>query len=109
MIPTRVLGATGIVVPCLGLGTVKWGRNLGLKFPRRDDLPTLETIEQLLAIALDNGVTLLDTAPAYGSAETIIGRLLAGEERFVVATKPARRSTPCLPTAYRCSTSASRR
>ena len=97
MIPTRELGSTGIVVPRLGLGTVKWGRNLGLKFPRRDPLPELATIERLLAIALDNGVTLLDTAPAYGEAETIIGRLLDGDRRFVVATKAGEQFNPVPP------------
>ncbi len=94
MIPTRALGSTGIVVPRLGLGTVKWGRNLGLKFPRRDALPDLSTIERLLEIALQHGVTLLDTAPAYGEAETIIGRLIDGDRRFVVATKAGEEFEP---------------
>ena len=87
MIPTRQLGATGIVVPVLGLGTVKWGRNLDLKLPRRDALPDDATIERLVMIAANQGVTLLDTAPAYGLAEARIGDIVGNDPRFVIATK----------------------
>ena len=63
----------------LGLGTVKWGRTEGLKH-RDFSLPDDAVLEQLLDIAITNGVRFIDTAPAYGVAEERLGRLL-GERR----------------------------
>jgi aryl-alcohol dehydrogenase-like predicted oxidoreductase len=51
------------------LGTVKLGRNTQVKYPTAFDLPTDAEVEALLQHALDLGVRLLDTAPAYGSSE----------------------------------------
>lgn len=74
----------------LGLGTVKFGRNTGVKYPGGEGfaLPTDREIEQLLDTALDCGINLLDTAPAYGSAEERLGNLLGWRrERFFLVTK----------------------
>ncbi len=35
MLPRRAFGSTGIEVSVLGLGTVKLGRNQGVKIPRK--------------------------------------------------------------------------
>ncbi len=78
MIPQRELGATGIAVSTLGLGTVKLGRNQGVKYPSDFALPSDQAAAQLLALAQDLGINLLDTAPAYGSSETRLGELLQG-------------------------------
>lgn len=83
----RALGSTGLEVSCLGLGTVKFGRNEGVKYPKRFSLPTDREIEQLLDIAQKEGINLLDTAPAYGSSEQRIGRLLKNRDQWVVCTK----------------------
>jgi aryl-alcohol dehydrogenase-like predicted oxidoreductase len=74
----RELGATGVRVPILGLGTAGMGTGL------RDD-----AAERLLNEAVDLGVTYIDTAPAlggYGRAQQQIGRALQGRrsEIFVV-------------------------
>lgn len=74
----------------LGLGTVKFGRNAGVKYPGGDGfaLPTDAQIESLLDLALVCGINLLDTAPAYGSSEERLGRLLgARRENFFIVTK----------------------
>jgi aryl-alcohol dehydrogenase-like predicted oxidoreductase len=74
----------------LGLGTVKFGRNQGIKYPGGDGfaLPSDQDIEALLETALECGVTVLDTAPAYGSSEERLGRLLgARREEFFLMTK----------------------
>lgn len=44
---------------------------------------------RLVHVARDLGVSLFDTAPGYGEAETILGRALSGEPRdeLVIATK----------------------
>jgi aryl-alcohol dehydrogenase-like predicted oxidoreductase len=73
MIPFRALGKTGMTVSCIGLGTVKFGRNLGVKYPHSYDLPTDNDIKNLLNDAKDFGINLLDTAPAYGNSEERLG------------------------------------
>lgn len=80
----RPLGHTGLMVSPLGLGTVKLGRNEGVKYPSGFDLPDDAAALALLEAACDLGINLLDTAPAYGLAEARLGRLLpriAGRRR----------------------------
>jgi len=74
----RPLGSTGMLVSPLGLGTVKFGRNEQVKYPRPFAIPDDRRVAELLALALDLGINLLDTAPAYGSSEARIGKLLPG-------------------------------
>ena len=83
----RALGSTGIEVSCLGLGTVKFGRNQEVKYPSHFALPSDREIEQLLAEAQSLGINLLDTAPAYGSSEQRLGRLLSNRDDWVLCTK----------------------
>lgn len=84
----RPLGATGMLVSPLGLGTVKLGRNQGVKYPRPFELPSDGQARHLLDLALGLGINLLDTAPAYGSSEERLGALLGGErERWIISTK----------------------
>jgi len=60
----------------LGLGTVKLGRNTDVKYPTAFALPSDEAILDLLDTAGKLGINYLDTAPAYGSAESRLGQLL---------------------------------
>lgn len=84
----KALGATGLRASPLGLGTVKFGRNRGVKYPRRFDLPTDQAILTLLETAWESGINLLDTAPAYGASEERLGRLLKRCRReWVIVTK----------------------
>ncbi len=84
----RPLGDTGIRVSPLGLGTVKFGRNRQVKYPRPFDLPSDDQVHDLLALARDLGINLLDTAPAYGIAQERLGRLLPGpREDWVIVSK----------------------
>jgi aryl-alcohol dehydrogenase-like predicted oxidoreductase len=84
----RPLGATGLRVSPLGLGTVKFGRNQGLKYPQPFTLPTDREALALLDLAWDLGVNLLDTAPAYGESEERLGRLLRQSRRdWIIVTK----------------------
>jgi aryl-alcohol dehydrogenase-like predicted oxidoreductase len=76
MMPHKRLGRTDIDISTFGLGTVKFGRNQGLKHPTSFELPSDETLRELLACARDMGVNLLDTAPAYGYSEERLGELL---------------------------------
>jgi len=84
----RPLGNTGMQVSALGLGTVKLGRQQGLKYPRAFTVPDERSARELLALARDLGINLLDTAPAYGNSEERLGALLAGQRRdWVLCTK----------------------
>lgn len=74
-------------VSCLGLGTVKFGRNEEVKYPTGFALPTDREIETLLDMAAQEGINLIDTAPAYGSSEQRIGRLLKNRDQWVISTK----------------------
>lgn len=84
----RPLGATGLRVSPLGLGTVKFGRNQGVKYPQPFALPSDQEALALLDLAWDLGINLLDTAPAYGESEERLGRLLRQCRRdWVIVTK----------------------
>jgi aryl-alcohol dehydrogenase-like predicted oxidoreductase len=74
----RALGSTGLQVPVLGFGAGPVGS------------PELSEAEAaaLLHGMLDEGLTLLDTAPSYGLSEERIGRHLAGRRHeFILSTK----------------------
>ena len=83
----RALGRTGLQVSPVGLGTVKFGRNQQVKYPRGFDLPDDAHLRDLLAVARELGINLLDTAPAYGSAEERLGALLDHADDWVIVTK----------------------
>src|SRR4051794_16709897 len=77
----RRVGATGLTVSRLGLGTMTWGR----------DTDEHEARDQLIAFA-EAGGTLLDTAAGYGSgaSEELIGSLIGdvvARDEVVLATK----------------------
>ena len=79
-LPHRVLGKTGERVPILGYGSAPGG--IGMD----DD----EAIS-LCHIAIDHGVTFIDTAPGYGRAHLQLGQVMASrrDEVFLVTKTPA--------------------
>ena len=84
----RRLGDSGLEVSPLGLGTVKFGRNESVKYPDAFEIPNEAALADLLALAKDCGINLLDTAPAYGQSEERLGRLLAEQRgEWVIAGK----------------------
>lgn len=83
----RQLGGTDLVVSALGLGTVKLGRNEQVKYPNAFALPDDKAVRELLALAQDLGINLLDTAPAYGSSEARLGQLMARRQDWLLCTK----------------------
>ncbi len=77
----RPLGDSGLIVSSVGIGCNA--------FSRRVDL---DGVRDILAAARDTGVTLLDTADAYGDppggSESLLGEALQGQrDEFVLATK----------------------
>ena len=84
----RALGDTGILVSAVGLGTVKFGRDRGVRYARPFTLPDERSASSLLARAQELGINLIDTAPAYGESEQRLGRLLKGQRQsWVLCTK----------------------
>ncbi len=85
----RQLGRTGLRVSAVALGTVELGMDYGI--PSGDHrLPSAAQATALLHRALDLGVNLIDTAPAYGESERRIGAALAGRRsEYLIATKIA--------------------
>ncbi|MEH6589269.1 MAG: aldo/keto reductase [Halioglobus sp.] len=84
----RPLGNTGMKVSALGLGTVKLGRNQGVKYPENFHIPDDRAATSLLSEALDLGINLIDTAPAYGNSEQRLGSLLRGQrQQWLICSK----------------------
>lgn len=85
----RQLGRTGLRVSVVALGTVELGLDYGI--PSGDHrLPSAAQATALLHRALDLGVNLIDTAPAYGESEQRIGAALARRRsEYLIATKIA--------------------
>ncbi len=84
----RALGHTGMDVSLLSLGTVKFGRTTGVKYPTAVTLPTDAEAVELLAEARALGINLIDTAPAYGTSEERVGGLLKGQrDDWLICTK----------------------
>lgn len=73
----RVLGASGLEVSALGVGTNKWGIRRG-----KNQAEIIQTFQA----ALDAGLTFFDTAEVYtgGESERLLGECLGQDKRPVV-------------------------
>jgi len=69
----------------LGLGTVQFGLDYGIS--NVTGRPSVEKVADILAVAWDAGVRVLDTAPVYGESEVVLGQLIAEFDGFQVVTK----------------------
>jgi aryl-alcohol dehydrogenase-like predicted oxidoreductase len=84
----RPLGSTGLLVSPLGLGTVKLGRDQGVKYPNGFSIPDDAQAAALIRQAHELGINLIDTAPAYGLSEQRLGPLLRGQrDAWVIVSK----------------------
>ena len=82
MLPGRRLGTQGLQVSALGLGCMGMSQSYGVP----DDRESIATLHR----ALELGVTLFDTAEAYGpfTNEVLLGRALEGRrDQVILATK----------------------
>src|SRR5262245_37797004 len=82
---TTMLQDVPVAASRIGLGTWPMG---GFQWGGTDDDESIQTIHA----ALDRGINVIDTAPAYGfgRSEEVVGRALAekgNRERVVIATK----------------------
>jgi len=92
-IPLKPISDTGLEVSSLGLGTVKFGRNEDVKYPEDFEIPDDGQVLALLSQAHDAGINLLDTAPAYGSAQQRLGKLVGNSDDWLICSKVGERFT----------------
>ena len=81
--PTRSIGSSTIEASVVGLGTWAIG---GWMWGGTDEADSVAAVQA----SLDEGVSLIDTAPAYGQglAEEIVGKAIRGRrDKVVLATK----------------------
>lgn len=83
-LPRRPLGRTGLMVSPIAYGTFKLGRNTRIKYATPYPLPSEAEARAMVHLALDLGLNLFDTAPAYGLAEARLGPALRGRRKDVV-------------------------
>ena len=84
----RPLGATGLLVSEISLGTVELGLAYGLRSPDETGPPSAEQALRVLDRAIGLGVNLIDTARVYGPSEELVGRAIQGRrDHVIVATK----------------------
>jgi aryl-alcohol dehydrogenase-like predicted oxidoreductase len=85
MLSTRTLGTQGLTVSVLGLGCMGMSQSYGSP-EERDESESIATIHR----AIELGVTLFDTAEAYGpyTNEELVARALQGRrDKVIIATK----------------------
>ena len=83
----RLLGSTSLRFGVLGIGTAALATAYGAPGGERA-APTPAIARRTLERALERGITLIDTAPAYGNAEAIVGAACRDTE-CAIATKVA--------------------
>ena len=79
----RTLGNSDLRVSAVGLGTWAYGNDT---FGEVEDQQSIKAIRA----AVDSGISLIDTAPAYGAghSEKVVGRAIKGiKDEVVIATK----------------------
>ena len=84
MMRLRSLGRSGLQVSELALGTVELGMAYGIPQPGEAPVPDEAEAALILQRAVDAGITLIDTARAYGLAEERIGRALGHRRHEIV-------------------------
>ena len=70
----------------IALGTAQFGLDYGIN-NKRGKIPFSE-VEQIIKLAYDNGIEILDTAFSYGDSEDVIGSILEKNNfKFNIVTK----------------------
>lgn len=80
---TRPIPSSGERIPVIGMGTSR-------TFDVGNDPAAMTQLGQVLQAFFDNGGTLIDSSPMYGSAEKVVGELLKtihNKDKLFAATK----------------------
>jgi diketogulonate reductase-like aldo/keto reductase len=79
----KAIPKSGELLPVIGMGSSR-------TFDVHDDPEQLDQLEKVLQAFLDNGGSLIDSSPMYGSSEEVIGKLLKrvnNKDKLFSATK----------------------
>lgn len=80
-LPTRRFGNTNLHVTTLGYGAMSLDARFGRTVSQTE-------ADEVLNLALDAGINLIDTAPDYGPSEEMVGRAVAHRRgEYILATK----------------------
>jgi len=71
----------------VAIGTVQFGQAYGVS--NQKGQPKEQEVRDILDLATQHGIDLLDTAPAYGESERVLGRVLQKSDAFKIVTKTA--------------------
>lgn len=83
-IPQRPLGTGGLMVGAIGYGAMSFARPYGQSAEHVTDA----SADELVARAVELGVTLIDTSDRYGDSEKLLAKAINGRrEQVVIATK----------------------
>jgi aryl-alcohol dehydrogenase-like predicted oxidoreductase len=69
----------------LGLGTVQFGTDYGIS--NKSGQTSADEVRGILEFAAAHGINYLDTAPAYGNSEAVLGENLTRSHQFRIITK----------------------
>lgn len=84
----RPLGNTGLRVSAITLGTVELGLDYGFKGSAHYARPSRADAVKLVRHSIDRGINLIDTARAYGDAESVVGEAVSQSPvKPMIATK----------------------
>lgn len=93
---TFPLAGSDVSISALGVGTWAWGDRATWGMGGYDTALSRSTIEEAWEASIDAGITLFDTAEAYGRGESerIIGSLLAADPKRAESVKIATKFMP---------------
>ena len=96
MIPTRRFGRTGLDMPVLTCGGMRFQHRWDEDPPREIPAANQINLEQTIHRALEFGVRHIETARAYGTSEAQLAPVLQKipRDRFILQTKVAPQSDP---------------
>jgi aryl-alcohol dehydrogenase-like predicted oxidoreductase len=69
----------------IGLGTVQFGLDYGVS--NMQGITPATEVKDILTLAWESGITILDTAVAYGTSEEVIGKSMPKRMFFKIVTK----------------------
>jgi aryl-alcohol dehydrogenase-like predicted oxidoreductase len=101
----RQLGASGLMVPALSLGSGTFGG--GSEFFKAWGASDVAEARRLVDICLEAGLTMFDSADVYsnGMAEEILGQAVKGRrDQVLISTKGSFRTGPGANQAGSCAT-----
>ena len=81
----KEIGSTGVKISRIGFGCASIGCEYGIKINGESCILLEKETSVLVDYAINKGIKIFDTAPAYGRSEEILGKALKGKRHSVVS------------------------